>query len=82
MNSPASCETAGEPKARRRCTVADHQAFRESLAPRPANDDDWDEIDEAVASDPILDRLPAYRSGQEKSRLERILDDLADGGQG
>ena len=81
MNSPASCETAGEPKAGRRVTVAEHQAFRESLAPRPANDDDWDEIDEAIASDPILDRLPAYRSGQEKSRLEGILDKLERGDQ-
>lgn len=34
-----------------------------------------DEIDHAAA-DPVLDRLPAYRSGRDGDRLTSILDSL------
>lgn len=72
MSAPEPLEVERLLTDHARRTVAAHQAFRESLATAPA----FDEIDEMVAGDPILDRLPAHRSYTDRSRLESILDEL------
>lgn len=72
MSSPEPLEIEGLlTEDQRRVTVDAHQAFRETLAPSPA----YDPVDE-LAADPVLDRLPAYRSHDERSRLDAILDEL------
>ena len=55
-------------ESQRRVSVADHQAFRESLATRPA----FDDIDHAMA----VDYPPERRSERETSRVLGILDEL------
>ncbi len=56
---------------KRRVTVDEHQAFRESISPPPA----FDEIDEAAAvPDP-----PQKRSDRETNHVLKILDELQRG---
>jgi ABC-type molybdate transport system ATPase subunit len=60
-------------------TIGHHEAFRREMLAGVCHERDFDEIDELAAADPLLDRLPAYRSGSELDRLNQILDELERG---
>jgi hypothetical protein len=62
-------------------TVSDHERFRRSISDPAPPPPIFDEIDEYVAADPILDHPPAKKGRSEIDRLMDILDQLAvDGG--
>ncbi len=58
-------------------TIADQERFRASVFGPPPLPHDFDEIDELVAADPILDHPPAKKGRSEIDRLMGILNEIS-----
>lgn len=67
--NPATIRRALQAAPARRCTVDQHQAFREAIAPAPEVDDDDGDLD-------LIPGPAARRSEREIARLFDILDNL------